>query len=351
MISQVVVTRSTAPQEVELVDDAPRSGRAMKRTAKQLRKQGILPPQNQVSVSSGGLYLPVFPTEEAKWLTHNIRKTTDAKDLAQIAGVMLGAPVVGLSVIFGGFIANDWVNVGIVNAFGLLAIGPAIVYSQLPISKVSISHRTRMVDIAYESFSEWAKNRYGITVSRDSLKFDAECIIVSGHYSGQTSAYVKDENTGDSYQVVINADNQIYLARWDALKAEAAPTLEASISPLTVETVDVTVVLPEGAADLHKQLMASVALLKTQELSVEAAHQVERTVNAVNTVITKYAAMAKLKTREKTERELVGFLRNQIAFIDGMIEQQADDLGKEISVEIAAVTAAEKNSLLLEVKR
>jgi len=348
MISQTVVMRSTTLQEVELVDDVNRSKRVMRHTAKQMRKQDILPPQKQVAVSSEGLYLPVFPTEEAKWLIHNIRKTRNVKDAAHIAGVMLGAPLVGLSVFFGGFISNDWVNVGIVSAFGLLFTGPAIVYAQLPISKVSIFHRMRMVDIAYESFAEWAKNRYGITVLKASLEFDAECVIASGYYDGQTAAYVKDEDTGDSYQVISKADNQIYLARWDARKAEAALTSKASIPPLMLEAADVTVVLPDDATVLHSQLMASVALLKTQELSVEVTHQVKRTEEVVASVLAQYQGIAKLAGSDVAHQDLMEFLDGQKQFIDGLCQEQVQELTKKMNVEMtAAAEITRANSLLL----
>jgi hypothetical protein len=350
MISKSVMTRSTTPQQVELADSAKQRRREVSRTAKQMVKSGVIPPQRQMTVSTDGFYLPAFPTEESAWI---VRKEAFRE---RTANVLTNTAAVGITVMLpvGGFTyaltGGDSTGLFIMAGASLVTlVSPWMIFRKVKKSYNQIS------DAAYAPFAAWVKSRYGLTVSRARMYEDAKSLIATGHAStpGPLLAF-EDKVTHIKYAVRVRPNsNELYLSY-----AESSSTLEiplaknsASVPPMMVEALNVPVDLHEEAAELHKQLLASVALLKTQELTIEAAHQVERTVNVVNTVITKYLAMAKLKTSEKTERELVEFLRNQVAFIDELIEQHADELGKEISVEIAAVTAAEKNNLLLEVQR
>ena len=349
MISQTVVTRSPTPQTVEFADDIKRSHRKVSRAAKQIVKAGTLPPQRQTSVSADGFYLPAFPTEESAWI---FRKEAFR---VKAGNVLINTSAVGASVAIPFGCVGVLLTGDLTGLFSILGATLVTVASPWALfRKVKKSH-DQMTDAAYAPFAAWAKSRYGLTIHKDQMYENAQPLIATGQASkpGRLLAF-QDKVTHIKYAVEVRPNsNELYLSFAESSSDDEIPLASdgTATSPLMVEALSVPMELHEEAADLHKQLLASVALLKAQELPVEAAHQVERTVNVVNTVITKYLAMAKLKTNEKSEQELVEFLRNQVAFADSLIEEHAAELGKEISVEIAAVTAAEKNSLLLEVKR
>jgi hypothetical protein len=352
MISQVVVTRSTAPQQVELAEDVKRGRLEVRRDANRLLKNVTLPPQRSNNISSDGLYLPAFPTQESKWLTRTTHNRMVNKEGATFVGLLVGAMGITMGIGFG---VTESLAMGLMAGGSLGSISGGMLLSRKLVTKNRLTLKERMADTAFESFVAWAKNRYDITVARSSLSHYAEQLITSGYRVDEmisAYSYVTDEVTGIKYAVCVRPSNEIYLSPYGSPDVEASLAAHgASTPPLMVGSLSSPTNLPDEASALHEQLMASVALLKTQELSVEMAHQIERTESVVGVVLAKYASIAKLKATEKARQDLVGFLQNQVEFVDGLIDQHADELTKEMSVEIAAVTAAEKNSLLLEVKR
>jgi hypothetical protein len=347
MITQTAVTRSAAPRQVDFTRDVKRSRLQVRRAAKQLVKTNALPPQRRESVSANGLYIPAFSTQEGKHVTKSFINKKEYVEISYLSSAMLGSITGFIGLV--NLPADSLLGGGILAASGVISGG--ILLGRKVFSKEIRELYQRMETTSYATFVEWAKNRYGIIISDPGLSDEGKYAIIAGIPRALNNSWVMDQKTRILYTVLVKPNGEVFLAPRGSHTEALLASDSATAPPLMVEALSVPVELPDEAADLHKELMASVALLKTQDLSVEAAHQVERTVNVVNTVITKYAAMAKLKTRKKTEQELVEFLRNQVAFIDELIGQHADELGKEISVEIAAVTAAEKNSLLLEVKR
>jgi hypothetical protein len=352
MISQVVVTRSTAPQQVELAEDVKRNRLEVRRDANRLLKAASLPPQRPHNVSPEGLYLPAFPTQESKWLTRTTHARMMNSEGFTILGVAAGGAAVPVGVVIG---FADGITASLMPAIITGVLSGALLLGRKLVTNSRLGMKERMVGTAYEPFAEWVKNRYGVTVSRSSLSARAEHVITSGYQEKgyEAHSYLTDEVTGIKYAVCLRPDDEIYLAPYGSPGVEVPFTTNgAAISPLMAKSLNPPVNLPKEAENLHAQLMASVALLKTQELSVEMAHQVERTESVVGVVLTKYASIAKLKATEKARQDLVAFLQNQVEFVDGLIDQHADELTKQMGVEIAAVTeAGQHDSLLLEIKR
>jgi hypothetical protein len=353
MISQVVVTRSTAPQQVELAEDVTRSRSDVRRSAKQMVKTNALPPQHPNSVSPDGLYVPVFSTLEGSWFAKSVKNKVEyiegTKPMAIVLGVSPG--LVGTMLLFGGDPAGGafFLSVG-------GSLSGALLLSRKVLSTKALDLYKRMTDVAYMPFADWAKKRYGITVSEAMISEEGQNVIVAGsnktYNPYQISSWLVDTQTSIKYTIRVRSDGQVFLSPYGS-DVEAPLTANgAAMPPLMIGSLSSPVDLPKEALNLHEQLMASVALLKTQELSVEMAHQVERTESVVGVVLTKYASIAALKATEKARQDLVAFLQNQVEFVDGLIEQHADELTKQMGVEIAAVTeAGQHDTLLLEVKR
>jgi hypothetical protein len=352
MISQVVVTRSTAPQQMELAEDVKRGRLEVRRDANRLLKDVTLPPQRLNNISSDGLYLPAFPTQESKWLSRTTHSRMVNKEGFTFVGLVLSGTAIMLGVGFG---VTEGLAAGLMTGSSLGSASGVMFLSRKLVTKNRLELKERMADAAFESFVVWVKKRYSITVSRSSLTYYTEQLITSGYHIKEMSAHshITDEVTGIKYAVCIRPNNEIYLAPYGSPDVEAFLAAHgASTPPLMVGSLSSPTNLPDEATTLHEQLIVSVALLKTQELSVEMAHQVERTESVVGVVLGKYASIAALKATEKARQDLVAFLQNQVEFVDGLIDQHADELTKQMGVEITAVTeAGQHDSLLLEVKR
>ena len=353
MISQVMVTRSTTPQQVELAEDVKRSRREVIRNANQFLKTASLPPQQPQRVDAEDFYLlPAFPTQESKWLTRTTDERISLKEGFTFLGMLAGAataPLVVVPIILGG------ITTDIIPAIITGSLSGIFLSSRTLVTNSRLDMKKRMISAAYEPFTEWAKKRYGVTVSRSSLTTYAEYIITSGYQEKgyESLSYLTDDVTGIKYAVCLRPDGEIYLAPYGSTNVELSRASDgAATPPLMVGSLSSPVNLPDEANALHEQLMASVALLKTQELSVEMTHQIERTESVVGVVVAKYASIANLKATDKARQDLVAFLQNQVEFVNGLIEQHADELTKQMGVEIAAVTEAGKHdNLLLKVKR
>jgi hypothetical protein len=322
----------------------------LRKHAKMMVERNALPPQRISVVSEDGLYLPLFYSDDAKQITKAANRYISAP---AIIGSLFGSIVGGAGVIstiimpFLGGYSSDELLAGYV--ISPLLLFPLTVWLARPRMYRKVSKK--MESAAVNPFADWAEERYGIEIDRNKLNVDTR--LTTGaepeDYYGIT-----DEKTGDIYGIEVRKDGQIYLrlAEKNMMMAEAnTVTQKQEIAQRKEIVEEVLPSLPDEASALYNHLMSSIALLTKQELNVEEEHAVKRTERTANTLVKQYHHAASLSPSEELHRDLVKFFQAEIVFLDELKQDHADMIVKRMAVEMAAVAAAEKNNLRLEVKR
>jgi hypothetical protein len=347
-MSDQVAARSTALQQVSTADPGELSRRERKRRVKLMAANDVLPAQRESAVSPDGLFVSPFYTLEAKQIIrHTFNYYTDfyyGSALTAIAGTVITGLITLTSLVQGqGFLFND---TGL-NVFQAISTAAILPFPSAVMLKPKANNQVadKMTKTAVEAFKEWAKERYGINILDNST-----LEILSPHITAGTKppgGYpVTDELTKDKYELHVLNDGRIYLTKkgtpQEATKVNEVLAIAAN--PKLEE-----VILPDDLTELYDQLAVSIAELRTQELSTETAHAVERTMAATQTVLLKYQKITRFDLSGETHEDVLTFFRKQIQFVDSLIQDHVRELRKELMVELVTMDEATRlNSLQLE---
>jgi hypothetical protein len=306
----------------------------LRKHAKMMIERNALPPQRESVVSKDGLYLPPFSTKEA----YEIDKAHNSNSLNLHMFKVIGFVLGGFGAISTPLVLADSrsgpleiITISLVASFTLL---PLPVWLSRSKAYKQLSHN--MKSAAFDPFASWAKERYGIEVSRDE---DLSSYITTGANEAYLH-YVTDSLTGDRYRVNQKDNGEIFLSAASAggQLAEAKASSQKQLNSKVLEPERQA--LPDDAAALYNHLMSSVALLKKQELSVEESHAVKRTEQTVSALVKQYHHAVSLAPSEALHSDLVEFFQTQIVFLDGLKQDHANMIVKRMAVEMTAVKEA-----------
>jgi hypothetical protein len=334
MMNEALEKYENNPEEsVVLASTGTLSRWQLRKHAKTMVERNALPPQRESVVSEDGLYLPPFHTEEA----YEIEKAHNSNSMNLHVFKVIGFLVGGLGVISTPLVLADSrsgpfeiITISLVASFTLL---PLPVWLSRSKAYKQLSHN--MKSAAFDPFASWAKEHYGIEVSRDE---DLSSYITTGADEAYLH-YVTDSLTGDRYRVNQKDNGEIFLsAATGEQLAEATASNQKQLTSKVSESEQQ--VLPDDAAALYNHLMSSVALLMKQELNVEETHAVKRTEQAVSALVKQYHHAVSLAPSEALHSDLVEFFQTQIVFLDGLKQEHANRIVKRMAVEMTAVKEA-----------
>jgi hypothetical protein len=327
------------------------------KNAQEVRENLVLRERQTHHVSSDGLYIPIFYTDRAKDVGESQLKKMYRDSLSRISAASLAPAAAVLGMVLMG---TD--VVGVAEGLMMMTAGSVVALNGV-VAPALKGHNTKtlnkMMEASMASFFTWAQKRYGITVVEpSSLTVSAQVIIttgVKGNYP--VGASFRDSITDVLYQVCITKDGTVYIGcptPTSLTLGQAAPEAKVITTP-ALSSVSQQVIesrkrplLPAEAATLHEQLLKAVRRLKSQKLTAEVAHQVDRTTETVETVLTKYYNLAELNATEQDNADLAQFFRNQIRFIDDLTVEHAQEVRKELNMElVAAEEIIRLNSLYL----
>jgi hypothetical protein len=363
MPSQVEV-RSPA---TEMALDHPRDSsiKARYEQTKFLVKTNTLPAQKSTS-KGDDQYTPLFSTEYARGLAYG-RVPWSTQEFGRVligGGSFIAAPT---TMLFGDPSIMP-VTAGAAAVCAVIGAGLAgPVLTQLIRAKIfSAKLVKRMNQTSSRHFADWIKARYGIVEDEGNQRYNVNYTYLStGVRDSERNYKFIDKLTGSTYKAHTSPEDRIYLTlvKAGSRPAEAPTTNQASVVdqvfpktsainqvPHTVKRNESS--LPKKAAVLCEKLTDAITLLKEQGMTVEVKHQVERTENVVQTVVAKYQHITKLAALPQAEQDLLEFLDNQLIFINSLLREQAEELMKEMNVEmVAAMEATRVNHGMLEVQR
>jgi hypothetical protein len=349
-MTDTMVVKPSTSQEMESVDTEKLSSRKLHKLVKHMVTHNQLPTQRESAVNPNGLFLPPFDTFEGKQIVEAghlyselyVTGLSFSSLLAFAGGIGSVSSTYLLST---GENYNEIFLTVLMNVFGgSLALGLVSSVSTIGFRpKIHKQLVTNMSSASIKAFTVWAKNRYGINLRGEELSRVADLITVGKQFDEDSLRIVVDDLTGDKYKIFNHADGSLYLTKQTEENRQETTTLAIAAKPgLGKES------LPSDVVELCDQLTASITELRTQELSVETEHAVERTENAVQTVLTQYCEIAKLSSSEDARQELMDFLNEQMRFINRLLQEHVQELKKRMAVEISAVTEATRlNGLLL----
>jgi hypothetical protein len=332
------------------------------KNVQEVRENLVLRERQSHHVNSDGLYIPMFYSALAAKVGRSRLKKAHQDVVSKIVGVgsfvtcflpttvLVNVDAVGLDFGFGGYIAT-----------AIIAIPAGIAFNM---GTRNVDIMDKMMLASSTPFSMWARRRYGVNVDTSNLSAQAQTVIATGVKNiTSNNFYVKDSITGIKYWIYATEAGALYLSlrspkgyyayhRDYGPEARVITTPALSSAPKQVIESRKRPPLPAEAATLHEQLLKAVKRLKNQKLAAEVTHQVDRTTETVETVLTKYYDLAELDATEEDNADLVQFFRNQIRFIDDLTVEHAQGVRKELSMElVAAEEIIRLNSLHLGAKR
>jgi hypothetical protein len=321
------------------------SAQARYEQTKSLVTTNTLPAHKRISAGDEP-YTPYFSTEYAKEIAHKkIPLSSPEKVCVGIgAGGVLAAPAV---MMVDADPSSMIVTAGITLIASAIFAGPVL--TQLINAKIFSTRLVRrMSEASNQPFADWLKARYGIVETEEDQKRNINLTyLTTGVRTAGRRYTFTDKLSGNKYEAHSDADDRIYLVLIEqGTKLTEAPTVlqtpfvASDINRAPSAANRSASALPKEATTLKQKLETAIALLKEQELTVELTHQVERTENVVQVVVAKYQHITKLVAIPQANRDLTEFFRTQLAFINGLIREQAEGLMKEMNVEITAAAEA-----------
>jgi hypothetical protein len=327
------------------VMERSRSPRISKRkTAQEVRENLVMRERQAHHVNSSGLYVPMFDSALAAKIGRSRLKKASHDIVSQVVGVggfvacflpttvLVGVDAVGLDFGFGGYIAA-----------AVIAIPAGITFNM---GTNNVDVMDKMMSESRTLFWNWAKSRYGVDVDTSNLTAQAQTVITTGvKNDASNNFYVKDRITGIKYWIYVTEAGALYLSlrtpkgsyyRSSGPEAKVISTPTVSSAPKQVIESRKRPPLPAEVDTLHEQLLKAVKRLKNQKLTAEASHQVDRTTETVETVLTKYYDLAELDATKEDNADLAQFFRNQIRFIDDLTAEHAQGVRKELNMELVA---------------
>jgi hypothetical protein len=360
MPNQVAV-RPNAKQ-MNLVHDRRLTPEELYTQTKFLVKNNQLPPQLE-NIPGDSKYIPVFYTEDAKQIVQY------KPALSTVDRISTGTGFLGFVAGLGFLLDSSVAFAGESMVMTTLAVASTGLMLMAPVRfgrKASVFRKmtNRINTAAVQPFSDWLKARYGVVeAEEDRNRNSTHSYFSVGIWDGQAHTMgFTDSITGSEYEAHKDADGHIYLTLVKRGKApveaevtaptEAPVTRQARLVARAKTMVSSSPsALPQKANDLQEQLEAAIMLLKEQDMTVEVKHQVERTETVTQTVVAKHQHISKISASAKADRDLETFFRTQLMFIKSLLQEQADELTREMNVEInAAAEAAGMNRTLLEMQ-
>jgi hypothetical protein len=324
-----------------------------------ITESSVLDVRREQHINSDGLYLPAFYSEEAKQIARSAIGRQD-KDMFFSVGAIT-SPFAGA--MFGGIAAIAGDIAGLILGAAILSTGFIASGAFLSTLKLGWTEDKRMLTKMTEqsmiNFLSWAKNRYGINTLSLPEFYESATAITTGVWNRPSHAYVTDKATSRSYMICSTKDGALYLSFYVPNFADNGgtpteiPTLSKALPAGSQKALEaqsaILVVLPSEANKLYSQLMESTARLRKQALGTETTHQLERTMNTVQTVLKKYEEMSELNPPKKVDEDVTEFFRNQLAFVNALAQEHVAELAKGLNVELtAAQEAIRVNSLHLK---
>jgi hypothetical protein len=328
-----------------------------------ITESSVLDVRREQHINSDGLYLPVFYSEEAKQIARSVigRENKDmAFSVGAITSPFAGAMFGGITALITGEMLGT-TTAGLISGAAILSTGfitGGVFLSKLKLGSAGKRMLAKMTEQSIIDFSVWAKNRYGINTLSLPEFSESATAITTGVWSRASHAYVTDKVTSRNYMICSTEDGALYLSLYVPNFADNGgtpteiPTLSKALptgSQKALEAQSVRlVVLPSEATELYSQLVESVTRLRKQVLSTEMTHQLDRTMNTVQTVLKKYEEMSELNPPKKVDEDVTEFFRNQLAFVDRLAQEHVAELAKGLGVELSAAQEAIRvNSLHL----
>jgi hypothetical protein len=329
-----------------------------------ITESSVLDVRREQHINSDGLYLPVFYSEEAKQIARSVIGREN-RDMALSVGAVT-SPFAGT--MFGGtaaLIAGEMLGTattGLILGAAILSTGfitGGVFLSKLKWGWVEDKRiLAKMTEQSMIDFSVWAKNRYGINTLSLPEFCESATAITTGVWSRASHAYVTDTKTSRNYMICSTESGALYLSLYvpnfadNGGKPTEIPTLSKALPTWSQKVLEaqsvLLVVLPSEATELYSQLVESVTRLRKQALSAEMTHQLDRTMNTVQTVLKKYEEMSELNPPKKVDEDVTEFFRNQLAFVDALAQEHVTELTKGLGVELSAAQEAIRvNSLHL----
>jgi len=344
MPSQVAVRPSAT--QTNLVHDRRLTPKELYKQTKFLVKHNQLPPK--LVVPGDSKYIPIFHTEDAKQIIQHRHTITRGGVLTMLFGFL------GFS---GSFVAlldsivlfpGESIVMSALTAIGVsVTMLPAVRMTRTEKMFRKMSKRMNMEGA--HAFAGWLKARYGIVESQeDSNRNHSNTYFAAGVWNNSHMGFT-DDITGNKYEAHRDADGAVYLtllSKGTKTQPTEAPTEvpvarqarlerraknEAAIPPAG---------LPQKAAIAQESLEAAITLLKEQDMSVEVAHQVERTERVAETVVAKYQHVSKLYPSTEHDQKLELFFKTQAEFIKHLLREHAEVVAREMYVEMSAATEA-----------
>jgi hypothetical protein len=324
------------------------SAQARYEQTKSLVTRNTLPAHKRFSTGDEP-YTPPFSTEYAKEIAHKKIPLNESEAMRVVvgAGGVLAAPTIMM-------VCDNPSTMIVATVTASTALFTSAVFSVPVLARLlkakifSVKLVRRMSEASNQPFADWLKARYGIVETEEDQKRNINLTYLTTGVRAAGRRYTfTDKLSGNKYEAHSDADDRIYLVLIEqGTKLAEAPTVlqtpfvASDINRAPSAANRIASALPKEATALRQKLETAIALLKEQELSVELTHQVERTENVVQVVVAKYQHITKLVAIPQANRDLTEFFRTQLAFINGLIREQAEGLMKEMNVEIAAAMEA-----------
>jgi hypothetical protein len=324
-----IVTKNTNTEVTVPVTESS-SSRSIRKRAKFLVENDLLPMQNSDTVDEQGLFKAPFANTEGKAIAKKVDWFNGYDHFGLFGGIVLGIPAVG----FG------WGNIpsGFEWAFLIfpLVVMPTVVKSvrNRVYNKLMKNMRTE----ANKRFSEWARNRYDLNLgtndygSKIAVGSFGSLNIRTIHWPNG-ERYTINEKVGGIYLAFDETSRQPSEAK-TLVALDPVKQLEASGSVAP----EVKVALPEEVEALHQAVQEATTKLRQQDLSVEVAHGLQRVQEAVQGVMATYLNINQLKPSEAADEDLKQFLQDQLTAVEELTSEHVNDLARQMKLDIDSVS-------------